>query len=98
MEVRDTGEWIPPARKEQIFDPFFTTKDSGTGLGLSIAHQIVVEHGGYIDVESVVGKGTNFYVCLPYAQEQGIETTRLAPPDGERTEKAPWLTTGTGER
>ena len=86
VAIRDTGAGIPPECKEQIFDPFFTTKDSGTGLGLFIAHQIVAEHGGYIDVESVVGKGTSFYVHLPYAQAPGVETTRFAP-NGEWQER-----------
>ncbi|HEV8712240.1 MAG TPA: ATP-binding protein [Candidatus Binatia bacterium] len=97
VAIRDTGIGIPPEYKEQIFDPFFTTKDSGTGLGLFIAHQIVAEHGGYIDVESVVGKGTSFYVYLPYAQAPGIETTRCVS-DGEWMEHAQVLMTGTGKR
>lgn len=97
VAIRDTGAGISPEHKEQIFDPFFTTKDSGTGLGLFIAHQIVVEHGGYIDVESVVGKGTSFYVYLPYAQAPGVEMTRFAP-DGEWMERTQVLMTGTGKR
>jgi signal transduction histidine kinase len=97
VEVRDTGKGIPPEHKEQIFDPFFTTKDSGTGLGLFIAYQIVAEHGGYIDVESEVGKGTSFYVYLPYTLEQGAETGQFTPDEG-RIERARLLTTGTGRQ
>jgi two-component system NtrC family sensor kinase len=67
FEVRDTGAGMPPERLDHIFDPFFTTKDKGTGLGLSIAHQIVMEHGGFISVDSQEGRGTGFFVDLPAA-------------------------------
>ena len=72
IEVQDTGEGIPPDRREQIFDPFFTTKDSGTGLGLSITHQIVQEHGGAIEIESHMGQGTRFIARLPLPETPGI--------------------------
>jgi signal transduction histidine kinase len=65
IEVRDTGVGIPEKDIENIFNPFFTTKKDGSGLGLSISHQIVKEHGGYIVVESQVGRGTSFFVRLP---------------------------------
>lgn len=65
LEVRDQGAGIPPEQLETIFHPFFTTKESGTGLGLSLVHQMVVEHGGEITVESSVGRGTVFRVTLP---------------------------------
>lgn len=65
--VRDTGHGIESAIMEQIFDPFFTTKGpgEGTGMGLSVVHGIVNSHGGSINVESAVGKGTTFRVLLP---------------------------------
>jgi two-component system, NtrC family, sensor kinase len=72
IRVRDTGHGIPEDVKDKIFDPFFSTKEvgSGMGLGLWIAYQIVVEgHGGVIDVESEVGKGTEFIVTLPIQSE-----------------------------
>ncbi|MBF0411944.1 MAG: two-component sensor histidine kinase [Desulfamplus sp.] len=68
ITVSDTGCGIKPADMELIFEPFYTTKSStgGTGLGLSITYGLVKEAGGYIRVESEVGKGTCFIVTLPY--------------------------------
>jgi signal transduction histidine kinase len=65
IEIRDTGIGIPPENLEQIFDPFFTSKDEGSGLGLAVSHQIVQEHGGFVTVDSTVGKGTSFFVHVP---------------------------------
>jgi signal transduction histidine kinase len=65
IEVRDTGIGIPEKDLENIFNPFFTTKKDGSGLGLSISHQIIKEHGGYMVVESEVGRGTSFFIRLP---------------------------------
>lgn len=61
----DNGPGIAPAQLAHIFDPFFTTKKQGTGLGLATCHAIVTEHGGRIDVHSVVGQGTTMMVILP---------------------------------
>ncbi len=63
--IADTGEGIPDELVQRIFDPFFTTKESGTGLGLSITYGIVKEHGGTLNVESEVGRGTMFTITLP---------------------------------
>jgi two-component system NtrC family sensor kinase len=65
--VVDTGCGIPQANLQRIFDPFFTSKEvgKGTGLGLSVSYGIVKAHGGKISVESTVGVGTTFRVCLP---------------------------------
>jgi two-component system NtrC family sensor kinase len=76
VEVRDTGIGIPNENLEHIFDPFFTSKDEGSGLGLSISHQIVQEHGGYVTVESKVGKGTSFLVNIPTGKPVRAMTER----------------------
>jgi signal transduction histidine kinase len=65
VEIRDTGMGIPKENLERIFDPFFSTRPEGSGLGLAISHQIIHEHGGFIQVDSEVGKGTSFKVHLP---------------------------------
>ncbi len=70
IEVRfaDNGSGISEENKHKIFDPFFTTKENGTGLGLSITYGIVEQHGGTINLESELGKGTTFIVLLPIKQ------------------------------
>jgi signal transduction histidine kinase len=67
IAVCDKGVGIPEENMSQLFEPFFTTKEvgAGTGLGLSIAYGIVQEHGGWIEVDSQVGKGSCFTVYLP---------------------------------
>jgi len=69
IEVRDSGIGIPQENLEQIFDPFFTSKDEGSGLGLAVSHQIVQEHGGFVTVESSLGKGTVFFVHVPVGKQ-----------------------------
>jgi PAS domain S-box-containing protein len=75
ITVRDTGEGIRSEDIAHVFDPFFTTKDYGTGLGLSVVHGIVQEHGGQIEVESELAKGTAFHILLPLVR---FEDTKLA--------------------
>ena len=67
VSVQDNGHGIEEDHMKYLFTPFFTTKPvgQGTGLGLSISHNAVAEHGGEIRVESKVGSGTTFTVCLP---------------------------------
>jgi two-component system cell cycle sensor histidine kinase/response regulator CckA len=67
VEVEDTGTGIPPEIIDKIFDPFYTTKDvgKGTGLGLSTVYGVVKQTGGFVYVDSVVGKGTTFRIFLP---------------------------------
>lgn len=71
VRVQDTGVGIPPEALSRIFDPFFTTRAEGTGLGLSVSQTLVQEHGGYLSVQSVAGKGTSFDVDLPVERRQG---------------------------
>ncbi len=65
ISIRDTGVGIIPDELPNIFKPFYTTKSAGSGLGLAICKKIVDEHGGQIEVESTVGKGTTFTITLP---------------------------------
>jgi len=65
VSVTDTGGGIPPEQINRIFEPFFTTKKRGTGLGLMIVQRIVRAHGGRIELESHVGRGTTFRIWLP---------------------------------
>ena len=71
IAVRDEGAGIAAEHLGRIFEPFFTTKDvgSGTGLGLAVAYGIVHEHGGWIDVQTELGKGSSFRVYLPKGAE-----------------------------
>ena len=66
VTVSDTGRGIPEDHLAHIFRPFYTTRGNGTGLGLSLARRIVEDHHGRISVSSVVGKGSEFEVLLPF--------------------------------
>jgi PAS domain S-box-containing protein len=90
LTVADTGTGVAPDVLDQIFDPFFTTKEfgKGTGLGLSTVLGIVKGHGGFIQVTSEVGVGTQFQVYLPAAE--------TAPPKPAEEAPAP-LPLGKGE-
>lgn len=70
VSISDTGTGIDPKNITKIFDPFFTTKPvgKGTGLGLSLSYGIVKKHGGELTVDSEIGKGTTFTLCLPRQQ------------------------------
>ena len=77
LKTTDTGIGIPEENIERIFEPFFTTKaEEGTGMGLATVYGIVINHGGWIDVDSIPGRGSVFTVYLPI--DQG---TRTAPGD-----------------
>ncbi|MEA3333712.1 MAG: ATP-binding protein [Pseudomonadota bacterium] len=66
VRIEDTGCGIPEENIEKLFDPFFSTKGhDGTGLGLSVSYGIIQSHGGNIEVESTLGRGTVFTIFLP---------------------------------
>lgn len=75
MSVEDEGSGMDPETMSHIFEPFFTTKETGrgTGLGLSVIYGIVKQHKGWVNVESVVGRGSTFRVFLPAELSPGIE-------------------------
>ena len=70
--ITDTGVGIPRQNLDRIFEAFFTTKNrvKGVGLGLSISYGFIREHGGRIEVQSEVGKGTTFTICLPVSDRK----------------------------
>ncbi len=65
LEISDTGQGMSSNIIDQIFDPFFTTKINGTGLGLSLVKNVINKHGGIIQVQSQVKKGSKFTIYLP---------------------------------
>jgi len=80
LEVSDTGAGIPPEIRSRIFEPFFTTKTGagGTGLGLSVVRSIAAQHGGHVEVQSEVGKGSVFRVVLPRRPGSGVQEAAVA--------------------
>lgn len=88
ITVADTGTGIPPKVIERIFESFFTTKEvgKGTGLGLSTAIGIIKSNGGFVEVSSQVGQGTQFKVYLSTSEETATQP-----------EEDPGLLTGQGE-
>jgi signal transduction histidine kinase len=70
IRIRDNGTGISPEVRDKLFNPFFTTKPAGegTGLGLSISHDIIVkQHGGSIEIDTLLGEFTEFKIILPRA-------------------------------
>ena len=74
ISVKDHGISIPKEHLKKIFDPYFTTKQmdsqKGKGLGLAVCYSIIKKHGGYIDVESEIGKGSTFHIYIPAADKE----------------------------
>lgn len=69
ISMIDEGYGITEERLLKIGEPFYSTKEKGTGLGLMLCHKIIDEHGGWIDIDSVVNQGTQVDVILPIKQE-----------------------------
>ena len=69
LRVTDSGKGMTDEQLKQVFMPFFTTKTAGTGLGLTLVQQIATEHGGHVECESAVGKGSTFTIFLPIVEE-----------------------------
>jgi signal transduction histidine kinase len=73
IRVSDTGPGIAPEEQERIFDPFYRSQPGrrfpqGMGLGLSIARDVIVAHGGRVDLDSAPGLGSRFTVYLPLSE------------------------------
>ncbi|MFI5305184.1 MAG: ATP-binding protein [Nitrospiria bacterium] len=85
VAIQDNGEGIPPENIKRVFDPFFTTKDvgQGTGLGLYICDQIIQKHGGRLEVESHLNKGTKMVIVLPVRQVTSIQDNSFVGGTGE---------------
>jgi CheY-like chemotaxis protein len=91
LSIRDTGSGMDAATAARVFEPFFTTKEpgKGTGLGLSTVHGIVHQSGGYLALESALGRGTTFTIYLPRIPDAAEVAAARAEPD-------PNLVRGTG--
>jgi signal transduction histidine kinase len=68
IEVKDSGQGIPPEHLQKIFIPFFTTKAKGHGVGLALSHRVITEHGGTLSAENSAGGGAVFSIRLPQKQ------------------------------
>lgn len=73
VSVTDTGAGMPPDVRDKAFSPYFSTKKHGTGLGLPTARRIIEQHGGEIQLDSEVGRGTVFTIRLPREPKPSAE-------------------------
>ena len=95
ITIRDFGPGIAPELLSKIFDPFYTTKKFGSGLGLSTSFSIIKKHEGFIDVESVLGKGTAFIIYLPAVPDKTIKMDTVVP---KSVEVKPHIATSSAQR
>ena len=79
LRIEDDGKGMNDDIKSRIFEPFFTTKFQGRGLGMAAVYGIVKQHGGYLDIESEVDRGTIVSIYLPAIEKQEQETTKNSP-------------------
>ena len=80
IRISDNGPGIAPELRQRIFDVFYSSRGGGTGLGLPIAQRIVESHGGWMELETEVGKGSTFILHLPPAPRAGGEPAPAAAP------------------
>jgi CheY-like chemotaxis protein len=88
IRIADTGVGIPANVVDRVFEPCFTTKGvgKGTGLGLAAVYGTVRDHGGTVEVESDVGRGTTFTIRLPAASEPSERESSLSRSDNETSD------------
>jgi len=65
VEVSDTGAGMTPEAVRQAHEPYYSTKEAGLGLGLPLTREIVEDHGGRVEIDSMPGRGTRVKLCLP---------------------------------
>src|SRR5207249_11292768 len=72
VSIVDKGIGIPKEHLAKIFDPYFSTKQKGSGLGLATTYSIVKNHGGFLSVDSTLGRGTTVQINLPAAPRREV--------------------------
>ena len=87
MSIQDSGTGISEQNLAKIFDPYFTTKQKGSGLGLATSYSIIRNHGGIIEVQSEVSRGSTFTIYLPAAKDTSIACTTVITTTAARTGK-----------
>lgn len=69
IKIADSGPGVPMEYRSKVFEPFYTTKRDSTGIGLSLVHRIILDHGGYIAVDTSFWKGAEFKIRIPIAKQ-----------------------------
>lgn len=83
IAVRDQGKGMDEATRVRVFEPFFSTKLQGRGLGMAAVYGIVLNHGGWISIESEPSRGTVVYIWLPASEASEKEKGSLSPDKGK---------------